>query len=144
VAQDVMRAVASALPNFNYEPERGRFRDWLYRVTRSKLSSFARARSRQPVGSGETAVHEVLQAQPDGDERDAWEEGWKRHVFDWAAGLVREECEPTTWHAFWATAVEGRAAKEVAEELGMTTGAVYVARCRVLARLREAAGQVDD
>jgi RNA polymerase sigma factor (sigma-70 family) len=144
VAQDVMRAVATALPNFRYEPQRGRFRDWLYRVTRSKLSTFTKARQRQPVGSGETAVHEVLQAQPDPDDRGAWEQNWKRHVFDWAAALVREEFEPTTWKSFWATAVEGRAAKEVADELGMTTGAVYVARCRVLARLRDAAGQVDD
>jgi RNA polymerase sigma-70 factor (ECF subfamily) len=144
VAQDVMRAVAAALPNFRYEPERGRFRDWLFRVTRSKLSSFTRARARQPVGSGETAVHEVLQAQPDADGREAWERDWQRHVFDWAASVVREECEPATWQAFWATAVEGRAAKEVAEELGMTTGAVYVARCRVLSRIRAAVGQVDD
>ena len=144
VAQDVMRAVAAALPNFRYEPERGRFRDWLYKVTRSKLNSFARARNRQPVGSGETAVHEVLAAQPDGDEQDLWEQSWKRHIFDWAAGVVREQCEPTTWQAFWATAVEGRPSKEVAQELGMSTGAVYIARCRVLAKLREVAGQVDD
>jgi RNA polymerase sigma-70 factor (ECF subfamily) len=73
VAQDVMKAVASALPTFQYEPQRGRFRDWLYRVTRSKLNSFLRARRRQPTGSGETSVHEVLNARPDTDETNAWE-----------------------------------------------------------------------
>ena len=50
---------------------------------------------------------------------------------------VKDEFQPTTWQAFWRTAVEGRAAQEVGAELKMTPGAVYVAKSRVLARLRE-------
>jgi RNA polymerase sigma-70 factor (ECF subfamily) len=65
-------------------------------------------------------------------------------VFDWAAGVVRDEFEATTWKAFWETAVEDKPVKDVAAALGVSVGAVYVARCRVMARLREAIGQVDD
>jgi RNA polymerase sigma-70 factor (ECF subfamily) len=54
-----------------------------------------------------------------------------------AAEQVRDTFAPTTWQAFWQTAVEGKSAAEVGAELGMSVGAVYVARSRVLARLAE-------
>ena len=149
VAQDVMRVVASSLPRFVYEPQRGRFRDWLFRVTRSKLSNFYRVRQRHPVGSGETGVHELLseQADPgaaDPAEADCWQQSWREQTFDWAVNVIRDEFQAATWKAFWETAVRGRPVKEVGDELGMSAGAVYIARSRVLARLREAVRQVDD
>ena len=39
-------------------------------------------------------------------------------------------------------AVEGQVAKDVAADLGMTPGAVRVAKCRVLQRLREELGDL--
>jgi DNA-directed RNA polymerase specialized sigma24 family protein len=50
---------------------------------------------------------------------------------------VEAEFQPATWKAFWMTAVEGKSAKEASESLGMSSGAIYVAKSRVLARLRE-------
>jgi RNA polymerase sigma-70 factor (ECF subfamily) len=50
---------------------------------------------------------------------------------------VRGEVQPATWQAFWRTAVEGHSPREAGEALGMSAGAVYVARSRVLARLKE-------
>ena len=50
---------------------------------------------------------------------------------------MRGEFTPSTWEAFWRTAVEGRRPAEVAAELDLSTGAVYIARSRVLARLRQ-------
>jgi RNA polymerase sigma-70 factor (ECF subfamily) len=147
VAQDVMTSAASALPRFEYEPGRGRFRDWLYRVTRSKVANFHRRRGREPAGSGETDVHDMLQSQPDpADDAAAgeWERSWQQHVFDRAAAQVRDEFQPATWKAFWATAVENRPPQEVAAELGLSTGAVYIAKSRVLSRLREIVGQIDE
>ena len=52
--------------------------------------------------------------------------------------LVRAEFHNRTWQAFWRTAVEGKPAPEVADELGMSPVAVRVAKSRVLQRLREA------
>ena len=149
VAQDVMKAVAASVPRFEYQPQRGRFRDWLFRVTRSKLSNFYQARERHPVGSGETKVHDLLCEQPDPAlavpaEADTWDLAWRQQTFDWAVNVIRDQFQAGTWKAFWQTAVEGRPVKEVADELSMSVGAVYIARSRVLARLREAVGQVDD
>ena len=50
---------------------------------------------------------------------------------------VQAEVKPATWQAFWQTAVEGRSAREAGEAVGLSAGAVYVARSRVLARLKE-------
>jgi RNA polymerase sigma-70 factor (ECF subfamily) len=59
--------------------------------------------------------------------------------------VVKGEFQPATWQAFWGTAVDGRPAAEVGAELGMSPGAVYVAKSRVIARLRdEVRRMVDD
>jgi RNA polymerase sigma-70 factor (ECF subfamily) len=55
---------------------------------------------------------------------------------------VRGEFEPRTWQAFWKTAVDGRPVKDVADELGMSPGAVRVAKSRVLHRLRDELGDL--
>ena len=51
-----------------------------------------------------------------------------------ATELVRSEFEPTTWRACWEVTVQGRPASEVAQELGISVNAVYLAKSRVLAR----------
>ena len=58
-------------------------------------------------------------------------------MYERCVRLIRTEFEERTWRAFWAAAVDGRPAAEVAAELGMSPGAVYIAKSRVLKRLRE-------
>jgi RNA polymerase sigma-70 factor (ECF subfamily) len=68
-----------------------------------------------------------------------WEQ--RRSLFHWAADRVRLEFQPSTWAAFWQTAVQQRGVPEVAAELNMSPGAIYVARSRVLARIRQLISQ---
>jgi RNA polymerase sigma-70 factor (ECF subfamily) len=144
VAQEVLQTVASAIPRFEYDRGRGSFRSWLFSVARSRLNDHFRKRERQPVGSGETAVQEILAAQPeDSNEQAQWERSWKRHVLDWVSDRAREHFEPTTWKAFWSTAVEGTPVAQAARELGLSTGAVYIARSRVMAKLRTMIEDID-
>jgi RNA polymerase sigma-70 factor (ECF subfamily) len=77
-----------------------------------------------------------LDGEPDKHEEAQWDIDFQRRLFDWAAQRVRNEFEAPTWQAFWQTAVEALPAKAVAERLGMTLGAVYVAKSRVISRLR--------
>jgi DNA-directed RNA polymerase specialized sigma24 family protein len=51
--------------------------------------------------------------------------------------LVQPEFQQNTWRAFWLTAVEGQPAGDVAQQLSLSAGAVYVAKSRVLARLKQ-------
>jgi RNA polymerase sigma-70 factor (ECF subfamily) len=71
-----------------------------------------------------------------------WDAEHERRLFAWAAEQVRSHVEPATWQAFWQTAVEGRPAKDVAAELGLNVASVYVAKGRVLARLKEVIREV--
>ena len=65
-------------------------------------------------------------------------------LFARALELIRGEFEERTWTAFWRTAVEGQAAKDVAADLSMSPGAVRVAKSRVLHRLREELGDLTE
>jgi RNA polymerase sigma-70 factor (ECF subfamily) len=138
LTQDVLRAVAGAADRLAYEPRRGSFRGWLYAVARHKLSDFLANRRRPGQGSGDPAAHELLAEQPAREEEGAlWDQEYERRLFAWAAERVRGEFRAPTWQAFWLTAVEGKEPREAAATLGMSPGAVYVARSRVLARLRK-------
>jgi RNA polymerase sigma-70 factor (ECF subfamily) len=137
LSQEVLRAVAGSVGRLDYDPERGTFRGWLFTIVRRKLADWRDALARRQRGSGDTATHELLEELPaDNDEAD-WDAEWEQRLFRWAAEQVRRDVAETTWEAFWRTAVDGRPGKQVAAELGLSVAAVYHARGRVLARLKE-------
>lgn len=136
LTQDVLRAVAGAVPRLEYDPRRGSFRGWLFTIVRNKLRNFARKQQHRPQpGTDGDACEELEQpAEPDTE----WDQDYQRRVLAWAAEQVRPSVAPATWQAFWQTAVEGRKAGEVAARLGMAVASVYMARSRVLAKLKDA------
>jgi RNA polymerase sigma factor (sigma-70 family) len=136
--QEVLRSVAGAVGRLDYDPGKGTFRGWLFSITRNKVYNFLEARRRHARGTGDSAANHRLEEQP-GREPDAddWDREYERKAFAWAADRVRDEFQPNTWQAFWHTAVDGQSAKDVGQRLGLSPGAVYVAKSRVLARLRE-------
>ena len=146
LCQDVFRAVAAAIERWDPEPARGRFRGWLFRIARNLLVNFLTAQRRRARGSGRTSVQELLEAQPapDADAEAEFAAAFKRRAFRWAAEQVQNEFTTSTWQAFWRTGVENRLIAEVARELGLSVGAVYIARSRVLARLRERVEQLTE
>jgi RNA polymerase sigma-70 factor (ECF subfamily) len=143
VFQDVFGALAKHVGGFRKTNKGDTFRGWLHRITDNKVRDLFRRLGREPGGEGGTeaqmrlaSLPEILP--PDGDDSSAEREdaGLLRAAVD----LIRGEFEARTWQAFWLTAVDGRAPGEVAAELGMTAGAVRVAKSRVLKRLREELG----
>ena len=141
VTQDVLLSVAGAIDRFDPDGET-RFGTWLARVTRN--AAIDRIRRRAERGTGRTDFLRALEQQPQRDvEAASFEAERQRQLFRVAAGKARGQVRPATWQAFWATAVEGRTAADVAAELGMTEGAVYVARCRLLARLRAIVAELE-
>ncbi len=138
VFQEVFQAVAAHLAGFHRDRAGGTFRGWLRTITRNKVADHYRRREREPVGVGGSEARDRLArvagaVSPDEDGGGGAAEAELLHR---ALAMIRGEFEPRTWEAFWQTAVEGRAAADVAAELGMTPGAVRVAKSRVLHRLR--------
>lgn len=143
--QEVLRSVARSADRMVYDPERGTFRGWLYTVTRNKIYNFLLAQKNRPRGVGDSAAQDRLESLPAREsvtEDPDWDIEYQRRVSAKAMERVRHEFHAKTWQAFWGTAVEGRAAAEVAIELTMSPGAVYVAKSRVLARLRDEVRQL--
>ena len=137
--QEVLRSVARNAGRMEYDPTRGTFRGWLYTVTRNKIYNFLNGQRNRPKAVGDSAHQERLDAVPDreSDRESDWDLEYQRRLSARAMDRVRHEFQPNTWQAFWGTAVEGRGAQDVGSELAMTPGAVYVAKSRVLSRLRE-------
>jgi RNA polymerase sigma-70 factor (ECF subfamily) len=143
LTQDVLRAVVGAMPRFDYDFRRGSFRGWLFTVARNQLRKFLHARKRQPQGSGDPDEDALIQQQPADEEVAHWDHEYRERLFEWAAEKARTDFRPNTWQAFWRTAVGNEDPRQVGEALGMSVGAVYIARNRVLARIRQLIHQVE-
>ena len=87
-----------------------------------------------------------LHDQPAPDEPDLWERDWELRTFAWASEQVRARVSESTWLAFWLTAVDGLSGKEAADKLKMSVAGVFVAKSRVMIKLKEqiAAATNDD
>ncbi len=147
VFQDVFQAVAAHIYRFRQDREGDTFRGWLRTITHNKVADHFRKRQRQPQGAGGTSAYVKLGSLPAPTDSASVSEPIadvvaERELLQRALHLIREEFEERTWQAFWRMAVESRSASEAAAELAMSPGAVRVAKCRVLRRLREELGDV--
>jgi RNA polymerase sigma-70 factor (ECF subfamily) len=136
LVQDVFAVLVQKMAEFRYDPGQS-FRAWLKTVALNKV------RERERRGGGEArlvAGHDLA----DKAEPSLWDEEFRRAVLRRAMQIMQNDFKPATWKACWGVIVERRPAAEVASALGITVGAVYAARFRVLARLRqELAGMLD-
>lgn len=146
LTQDVMLAVNRHIDRFEYNPGRGRFRGWLQTITRNKARSFFENQKRRRPGTGDSAVLEMFQQieDPSADLNTIWDAEYRQRIFQWALEKVRQQVQPRTLQAFVATAMENRDPASVATELEMSTGAVYLAKARVISHLREQIAIIGD
>jgi RNA polymerase sigma factor (sigma-70 family) len=144
VTQEVMKVVVSAIRDFEYDPARGAFRNWLLTVTRNKISNCIAEIERRPQPAGDSTVIALIDNSDHSGLEAQWEADYRSHLFRWASERVRAEVRPATWQSFWQTAVEDRPAEAVAKATGLSPGAVYVARSRVTMRLRQIIESVTD
>lgn len=144
LAQDVLRAAVQALPRFTLDRQRGTFRGWFFTVLRHEFGKFVQTRRRQPHGGGDPATQRLLEGQAAPAAAEAlWDQEYQARLFTWAAERARPDFREPTWQAFWRTAVEGQEVTVVAAALGLSVGAVYEARSRVLARIQALVQEVE-
>jgi RNA polymerase sigma-70 factor (ECF subfamily) len=132
LVQEVFTVLVRKLPEFSYDRNHS-FRRWLHTVTLNKWRDACRRRAAQPGQPNEAALAGA--AVP--DTAGLLEETEYRHyLVSRALEVMQAEFEPATWTACWRFVVDGRPAAEVARELGLSVNAVYLAKGRVLRRLR--------
>jgi RNA polymerase sigma-70 factor (ECF subfamily) len=146
LTQEVLAVLVRELPRFRHAGQAGAFRSWVRQITVNRAREFWRSGRSRAAPVGGSAFLDQLQQLEDSDSLLAqhWNQEHDRHVLRHLLGQMHDEFGPTVIQAFYRLTFDEAAARDVARELGMTVGAVYTAKSRVLARLREeAAGLID-
>jgi RNA polymerase sigma-70 factor (ECF subfamily) len=132
VTQLVLVKLLDGLPRFEYDPARGRFRDFLRTVTRNALRDYIRRQKTTSRGSGDTGV---LQSLAEREAEDTLvtrlEKEFDLELKEEAFRLVQRRVEPHNWQVFQLREVEGLSGEVVAERVGMSRLTVYGVAKRV-------------
>lgn len=139
VTQEVLTVVFRRFPEFRREPRPGAFRAWLRTITANCLRDHWRKKNKQPAGIGGSDFGQVVAQleDPDSGLSAQWNREHDRHVIQYLLQEVRPAFTDNTWAAFQRFALDGLSADDVSQELGISVNAVFVAKSRVLARLRQ-------
>ncbi len=133
IVQQVMVSVSGHIARFNYDSDRGHFRQWVRRIADRKVDTLYRQRRPALVESSFLESRGVVASPIE----DAWEREWKLQDMLYCLDQVAADISPRRMRAFWLYVLNGVSAKETARILGMTVGYVYVTRNQVLNLVRQ-------
>ena len=140
LVQEILQAVAGELPHFHYNATRGSFHGWLRQVMVNRMREFWRAQKR------DRAFVEPLLAElqdPGSDLSRRWDREHDQHVLKVLLAQLEPDFAPLTWQAFQRV-LAGEEPKAVAAALGLSVNAVFLAKSRILKRLRDAVQGLTD
>lgn len=144
IVQDVLTVVVRRLPEFHHNGRVGAFRLWLKTIAINCLREYWKRLRDHPH---RVVASNILNdwADPHSSLSLEWDREHDRQLVQKLLAFLQPEFTPVTWQAFHQVVIEGKKASDVALALAITLNAVYIAKSRVLTRLRhEAAGLVDD
>lgn len=140
VSQEVFCGVMRGIGRFRHNGQSGSFRGWLWTITKHKICDQQRRAARRETATGGSDAKLRLQNVAD-EAPPSTKEQPPVDPLETILTPIRQRFQANTWQAFWRTTVEQQAAAEVAEELGMSLAAVYMARSRILRSLRDEFGE---
>lgn len=146
LCQEVLLTVVKNLPTFQHSGQRGAFRAWLRTIICSRMTDYWRTVDAGALGTGGSGAVAALNAMvdPESELNRRWDEQHDRYVIQCLLDSVEENFEPLTLKAFRRVALDGVSGAQAAQELGISVAAVYLAKSRVLQRIRqEAEGLID-
>jgi RNA polymerase sigma-70 factor (ECF subfamily) len=132
-------AVARAMPDFRYDPERGSFKGWLFAIANAKTSDLLRMHRPHRLSTVEALS--VADAAP--DPAAAWENAWRHQHMRHGLERARARVSTRNYRAF-AMLLDGCSVGEVCEALDMNHNQVYKAKHRVLAEVRACLARLGD
>lgn len=115
-----------------HDKNKGRFRDWLRKVTDNRLKDWLRRRKRGEIGAGGD--------DPQIDEPTAeyyWTEAFYSGILRRALQILKQELNETDWRVFHETFTNERPCKAVAVEMGYSLSSIHKKRAAAVGRLKE-------
>lgn len=146
LVQEVLMAVAKDADSFQHNGRCGAFRAWLRSILVNRLRVFWRGRDRRPQVGGGSAIEARIDLleDPASQMSRLWDKQHDQYVLQRLMALSESRFAATTWQAFYRVTILHQRADEVAADLNLSLNAVFIAKSRVLSRLRqEAAGLVE-
>lgn len=139
VCQQVFQAVAKDIEQWRPDGRGGSFRRWLFQIARNRMIKFLTKERKRPRAIGGSDAQMALEHTRDDRESvsELFEREFRHQLILWAAEQIRCEFRESTWQAFWRSYIEDQPIADVARQLNLSEGAVYVARSRIIARLRK-------
>jgi RNA polymerase sigma-70 factor (ECF subfamily) len=137
--QEVLAIVVRKVPAFERVDRPGAFRRWLLNITINCVRDFWRARRLRGVAVNDTSFGERLSQldDPDSPLSRLWDVEHDRYILERLLELVRPHFELKTWTVFCRITLDGIPPAEAAAEQGLSPNAAFIAKSRVLAKLRE-------
>jgi RNA polymerase sigma-70 factor (ECF subfamily) len=134
LVQEVLGVVVRELPHFEHNQRPGAFRSWLRTILANRLRAFWRKRHGQPAAAGQ----ELEQLEdPEASLSRLWDQEHDRYILGRLLELIEPEFAPATWQAFRRVTLDEQSPAAVARDLGLSVNAVWLAKSRVLRRLRQ-------
>ena len=142
ITQQLLIAIAKSVNGWRPDGREASFRRWLGRVARNVVIKFMTREKKQVTGQGGSDFLKLVELTSDDTPDEERSKQYEHELILWAAELVRSEFRDTSWRAFWATQVDGRSVVDVARELSVTPGSIYMSRSRIFARIRSHIAEV--
>jgi RNA polymerase sigma-70 factor (ECF subfamily) len=137
VVQDVFATVLQAIQRFQ-RLEQGSFRGWLWTITKRRIMDYWEDRNAEPLGPAGGPIGQLLDdVEAESCRVEGEADRATKIIFDAVVSFVKSEFSETDWNAFWKVAGEGQSPAAVADELRITRNQVYLAKCRILRRIRQ-------
>ena len=133
LVQEVMQILVVKMREFQYNPNK-RFRGWLRTVAANKANDIHRRNNARPTTQNEQSILSIATA----DDVDLFAETeYRKFLAHRAMELMKSEFDETSWKACQQHLIEGKKADQIAADLGITANMVYLAKSRILARIRQ-------
>ncbi len=138
LVQNILAVVNQKLPAFVHNGRAGAFRTWLRTILTNQVRNFLRTRRHQQSLGAEPLSRELEQLEdPRSDACRAWDLEHDQVLVRRLLAVVQPEFPPQTWEIFRLLVLQNQPAADVAQQCRVPRNGVYVAKFRVLARLRQ-------
>jgi RNA polymerase sigma-70 factor, ECF subfamily len=136
VTQQILLAIVRSIEGWKDDGNNASFRRWLSTVSRNVVIRFMTRERRQPAGVGGSDLIALLQKLEE-KPSELHIQQYQHELIVWAAEHVRKEFIETSWQAFWATVIDQKSVDEVARDLNVSAGSIYMSRSRIMAKIRK-------